>query len=281
VDRLTWATTAFERWRTPSDVRSALDRGATAAEAMEGLSEDARKRVETVVGRLRRAKVGAVLLGDAAYPTRLMALPQIPPVLFWMGNLKLLESPTVGMCGSREASPQGLDAARICGLEVARHGLTVVSGYARGVDIATHVGAIEAGGGTIIVLAEGILHFRTKKALKEIGANMGQMLVLSQFPPAQSWNAGAAMTRNSVIVGLGRALVVVEAREKGGTLDAGLQALRMRRPLLALDFSAGAPRGNELLFQRGAKRISSPGELKRVLDAVGEPAEQLMLNAPI
>jgi DNA recombination-mediator protein A len=120
--------------------------------------------------------------------------------------------------------------------------------------------------------------FAIKKALREIDAEPERMLVLSQFPPRQTWNTGSAMTRNGVIAALGRALVVIEARERGGTLDAGLQALRMHRPLLALDFSGGAPVGNELLFARGARRIATAGELKRVLDVIGDPSEQLALE---
>jgi DNA processing protein len=168
-----------------------------------------------------------------------------------------------------------LEAARACGQEVARHGLTVVSGYAKGVDMETHLGALEANGKTIIVLAEGMLHWRKKKALQVVGAQDNRLLVVSQFPPAQTWNAGAAMTRNGVIAGLGRALVVVEAGDRGGTLDAGMQALRMKRPVLALEFSTQAPAGNAILFTKGARRIASLGDLKRALDAVGEPLHQL------
>jgi DNA processing protein len=281
MERLKWAVAAFECWRTPSEVRAALAREASIDEAWSELDVAARNRVQTVFDRLRRAGVGAVATGDPHYPSRLAATEGAPPVLFWFGNVELFETPAVGMCGSRQASDIALQAARTCGREVAGHGLTVVSGYARGVDMETHIGALEAGGRTIVVLAEGMLHFRVKKVLRETGVDSERILVLSQFPPGQSWNVGAAMTRNSVIVALGRALVVIEARERGGTLDAGLQALRMHRPLLALDFSAGAPRGNELLFARGARRISSVGDLKRVLDAVGDPSEQLVLKSLI
>ena len=276
-DRLTLAVAAFERWRHGDGIRAELAGGAKLGDAWEQLDSDARHRAELTARRLGASQVGVVVLGDAEYPSRLLAQQEPPPILFWRGNFLLAESPAVGMCGSRHASEHGLEAARACGREVARHGLTVVSGYAKGVDMETHLGALEADGRTIIVLAEGMLHFRVKKALRDIGAQDDHFLVVSQFPPAQTWNAGAAMTRNGVIAGLGRALVVVEARDKGGTLDAGMQALRMRRPVLALDFSNGAPLGNELLFKKGARRIGTLGELKRVLDAVGEPAQQLTL----
>lgn len=276
-DRLTLAVAAFEHWRQGDAIRAQLVGGAKLEDAWGQLDADARKNVEQMADRLRDAHVGVVVFGDMEYPGRLAAQREPPPILFWRGNFGLAESPAVGMCGSRHASDQGLEAARACGREVARHGLTVVSGYAKGVDMETHLGALEADGRTIIVLAEGMLHYRKKKALQEVGAQDDHLLVVSQFPPGQTWNAGAAMTRNGVIAGLGRALVVIEAKDKGGTLDAGMQALRMRRPVLALEFSTGAPAGNAMLFTKGARRIANLGELTRALDAVGEPAEQLSL----
>lgn len=276
-DRLLWAVGSYELWRTPTRVRAALPAGRDAAVMLAALGPAARQRVVDTVDTLLANGIGVLYLNEASYPPRLALVDDPPPVLFYIGNVDLLKRPAVGMCGSRDASERGLEAARGCGEQVARHGLTVVSGYARGVDMATHVGAIAAGGSTIIVMAEGLIHFRMKRDLADTGADFARVLVLSQFPPRQTWNTGAAMARNAVIVGLGRALVVVEARDKGGTLDAGLQALRLGRPLLALEFSDIAPKGNALLFEKGAQRVSTTGELKRALDAIGEPGR----NTPV
>jgi len=177
--------------------------------------------------------VGVIVLGDPEYPDRLAETPTAPPLLFCWGNPALLRMPGVGMCGSRDVSERGLQAARTCGEAVARKGLTFISGYAKGVDTETHLAALGQGGRTIIVLAEGFVHFRQKKAFGREGLNAKHVLVLSQFAPSQSWTVGAAMTRNGVIAGLGQALVVIEAGETGGTLNAGMQAIRMGRPVLA------------------------------------------------
>lgn len=89
------------------------------------------------------------------------------------------------------------------------------------------------------------------------------------------------MTRNGVIVGLSRGLVVVEAGEKGGTLNAGIQAIEGRRPVYALELSGGAtPAGNVILFERGARRVRSRQQLGAILDEVAtvEPAADLPLR---
>jgi DNA processing protein len=174
------------------------------------------------------------------------------------------------------------EAARSCGLAVAREGLTIVSGYAAGVDTETHLAALDSGGSTIIVLAEGIAHFWAKAAFKG-RMDQSRVLVLSQFRPRRTWDVGAAMTRNGIIAALGRALVVIEAGETGGTLDAGMQALAIGRPVIALKYESGpTPAGNRKLIDAGARPVASAGDLKRVIaslkDPTGRAYDQLALT---
>jgi DNA processing protein len=232
-------------------------------------SHDEQQHINEMVAKLADRQVGVLIFGDKQYPSRLVDLKSPPPLLFYRGNPDLLHIAGVGMCGSRNASPKGLDAARVCGEEVVRQGKVVISGYARGVDTETHLAALGAGGRTVIVLAEGILHYRPKRVFGAVGLDPTRILVLSQFPPGQRWTVGAAMTRNGVIIGLGQALVVIEAGEKGGTLNAGLQAVQMGRPVLALDFTTGAPTGNRILFDKGATRIRTRAELGAVIKTMG------------
>jgi DNA processing protein len=104
-----------------------------------------------------------------------------------------------------------------------------------------------------------------------------RILVVSQFHPAQTWASYAAMARNHVIFGLGRALVVIEAGEKGGTLAAGREALKLGRPVFALSFDKGTPLGNRMLIEAGARPVSSRHELGQALDALGEDPQQGVL----
>lgn len=235
---------------------------------LDSLDDDSRKAVSELAERLRDDRTKILLAEDAQWPRQVNALPAAPAYLFARGNQELLRAPAVGMCGSRHATERGLDAARMCGKTVAARGWHVVSGYAKGVDTETHLAALSGGGNTVIVLAEGILHFRRKRAFDGLPFNSKTVLVLSQFPPTQRWTAGAAMTRNGLIVTLGGSLVVIEAGETGGTLNAGRQALKLGRPVFALEFSDGPRKGNQALIHDGAQALRTPRQLCAALDEV-------------
>jgi DNA processing protein len=268
-DRLRVACALFVRDRTPARIRNILSHHRVSDTSwLESLDTDARDSAEELASALYEREMDVTWFGEDDYPESLVNMNSAPPVLFLYGNAALMDTPSVGMCGSRDVSEKGLDAARICGEAVASHGLSVVSGYAKGVDTQTHLAALSTGGNTVIVLAEGILGFRKKRVFNEVGLDPEHVLVVSQFAPSQKWNVGAAMTRNAVICGLGKALVVIEAGETGGTLNAGLQAIEMGKPVLALQFSEATPRGNEILFDKGAHPIRSAKHLSAVLDGI-------------
>jgi DNA processing protein len=231
----------------------------------ERLTGDQRDDVDCEAQALRASGVDAMLLGLEGYPAILASLQHAPPVLFYQGNESLLGHRSIGICGSRNASDQGLSAAHACGGEIARCDLVVVSGYARGVDTEAHAAALDAGGRTVMVLAEGIARFKIKRWLASRAHDQLQTTVVSQFPPSQTWSAGAAMNRNDVIIGLSLGLVVIEAGESGGTLAAGLQALDQRRPVLALEFHQDMPPGNKILLDKGAVPVRSRSQLRERL----------------
>lgn len=243
---------------------------------VDGLSADQLLAVEQTARRLHGDGVVALLLGRAPYPSNLAATRNAPAALFLRGPLQLLERPALGLCGSRHATEEGLRAARACGEAVASHRFTVVSGYARGVDVVAHTAALDAGGATVMVLAEGIDHFRIRRGDFARAWDPTRAVVVSQFAPSQPWSAGAAMARNAVISGLSRALVVVEAGDTGGTLAAGLHALAQGQPVIALQLS-GLPSGNEQLQSKGASVVRSRAELEALLDDLPSGTTQLSL----
>jgi DNA processing protein len=222
------------------------------------------EQVDESMERLVDQGIDALLLTDDGYPPLLAASHKAPPALFVKGSHQLLLQAGIGTCGSRHASEESLRAARACSEVVAAHGFNLVSGYARGVDMVTHVGALTHGGTTTIVLAEGIEHFRIRRGEFADHWDSSRCVVVSQFSPTQPWSAGAAMTRNAVISGLSKALVVVEAGETGGTLAAGLHALERGQPVLVLQLH-GAPAGNQILLNKGATPVHSRDELERRL----------------
>lgn len=276
---------AASTFRRPSELLSILRRdGPVALEAIAAdLNAGQHQAAIDLSEALTRSGFDVLIWGDPAYPQQLNDLRSPPPVLFWAGAVDLLARNGVGMCGSRRASEAGLAAARACGSAVASSGLVVISGNARGVDTEAHQAALEAGGATILVLAEGALHYRPRRVMVDV-QNEENALVLSQFPPQMSWNVGNAMTRNGVIAALGQTLVVIEAGSEGGTLDAGLQGLAIGRPVIALQFeSTNTPPGNTILHGKGAIAVSRPNDLKAAIDAIAleGPAQQsLDLGAP-
>jgi DNA processing protein len=239
----------------------ALDR------AFGRLTNEEAAETDLVADRLLARGIDALLLGDDGYPASLAASRVAPAALFVSGSLPLLDRSGLGICGSRNASEEGLRAARACGEAVAARDLNVVSGYARGIDMAAHSSALAAGGTTIIVLADGIEHFRVRRGEFADLWDPTRAVVVSQFSPAQPWSTGAAMSRNKVISALSEVMLVVEAGDTGGTLAAGQHALDRGQPLIVLELSGGAP-GNRILRNRGATVIRSRRDLDRRLGAL-------------
>jgi DNA processing protein len=265
-DRLRLAVAASRHGGGPTRLATKVRREGSGVfdEILSNLTSDQAGGVIEEAELLIEAGVSAVLLGQDGYPDCLAQTRAAPPVLFLRGPLHLLCQPSLGVCGSRHASEEGLRAARACAEAGATHGFNVVSGYARGVDMASHTAALTHGGNTVIVLAEGIQHFRVRRGEFADAWDPTRAVVVSQFASTQPWNAGSAMARNVVIAELSKALVVVEAGATGGTLAAGLHALDRGQPVVVLQLS-DAPAGNQLLEQKGAIRIHSREELERYL----------------
>jgi DNA processing protein len=276
VNAIRQALVGFEKYRTPAKMTVAFTTGGQDKPTQDWLSldSDTRDLLDRQAEDLERRGITAINAGSDLYPSSLLVEGRpVVPTLFCLGNLDLLTASSAGMCGSRGASDLGLKAARACGEEVSDRNLTVVSGYAKGVDTQTHLAALDRGGTTIIVLAEGINKFRVKRDFTD-SFDPQRVLVVSQFHPAQTWAAYAAMARNHVIFGLGRALVVIEAGDRGGTLAAGRDALKRRRPVFVLNFGADTPPGNRMLIDAGARPISSRLELGAALDKLGDEPQQ-------
>jgi DNA protecting protein DprA len=207
---------------------------------------------------LQQKGVTVLVRGQAGYPGRLNEVlgETAPPILYVLGRTELFQTPSVSFCGSRKASEKGLKVAEDSSRLLAGEQFNVISGYAHGVDLAAHKGALEAGGTTTIVLAEGILHFRTKEQLQDVLGDdpLARALVVSEFPPRLPWKAHNAMTRNRTICGLSNAMVVIESGLEGGTFEAGKTSLDLKLPLFCVEYAETVPSaaGNPYFLQHGA-----------------------------
>jgi DNA processing protein len=234
-----------------------------AVDLLDHLDRADRDRLRREAEDLADRGVRAVLRGGAGYPAELTAAGGGPRALFHRGPLDVLDGHGLGICGSRNASPGGLRVAALCGTLAARRDMSSVSGYARGVDTATHVAGLEAGGRTVLVLPEGIDHFRVRRDVRAAW-DPARAVILSQFAPTRPWTVQGAMARNGTIIGLSTVLVAVEAGETGGTLAAGRRALALGRRVLVPAFAEDTP-GSRALLAAGAIAVRDPLDLEELL----------------
>ncbi len=234
-------------------------------EQVNGLNEIQKSTMEDW-DKLQEMDVTLISIFDREYPSRLRIIlgKKAPPIILVLGNKGLLDKPSVGFCGSRNASEKGLETARDCAEQLAKEGINVVSGYAAGVDMATHQAALECGGITTIVLAEGIFNFKIKQGVKDLW-RWNKVVVLSEFLPGLPWNVRHAMRRNSTICGLSSAMILIEAGATGGSIEAGRTCLKKGLPLFAPVYK-GMPetaKGNRVLLEQGARRLSKSRKTNR------------------
>jgi DNA processing protein len=219
----------------------------------------------------------AVYPDDPNYPAGAACRIQ-SATLTCVGNVDLLNMKAIGICGSRSASDYALAWARRFGSEAAKKNLVVVSGHARGIDREAHKGALESGGCTIAVLPEGIDHFQLNRELKPYVQMNQNFLAVSMFPSDARWQVSRAMERNKLIVGLSSGMFVIEARDKGGTINAAMECVRQGKKLWAVAYSEDTPgrAGNRLLLQDAAIPLSKLKDVKYALDnAAQSPADDV------
>ncbi|MBA4047846.1 MAG: DNA-protecting protein DprA [Sphingomonas sp.] len=224
------------------------------------------------------AKLGAryLFLGTPGYPALLAQTDTAPPVLIVRGSGELLARPIVAMVGARNASAAACRFARELAHALASEGVVIVSGLARGIDTAAHVGAIA--GGTIGVIASGIdIAFPPENAeLQERIAQEG--LLIAEQPPGAEPLARHFPQRNRIIAGLALGTVVVEAAPRSGSLITARLAGEAGRDVMAVPGSPVDPRaqGCNQLIRDGATLVQSAADVLELI----RPMDARMLRAP-
>lgn len=176
-----------------------------------------------------------------------------PTVLSYRGNVALLSKNIIGFSGSRKVSDKGISIAADIATQLSNHDFCLVSGYANGVDMIAHKTALANGASTILVLPEGISYFYIRKEIAPYW-NWDRVLVISEFEPQAKWMVSRAMQRNRTLIALSQAMLVIEAGEKGGSLDAGLKTIDYGKRLFVPQYAEFpiSALGNEVLIQHGA-----------------------------
>jgi DNA processing protein len=213
---------------------------------------------------------GVTVLCDAdpGYPRLLREIHDPPAILFVLGELRPEDALAIAIVGTRHASNYGRLQAERLAAGLARAGLTVVSGLARGVDGAAHEGALKAGGRTLAVLGGGVLniyppeHRPLAEQVRQHGA------VISENPPFSRPVGGVFPQRNRLISGLALGVLVVEAAERSGALITARHAMEQGREVFAVPgrVDSRGSRGCHRLIRDGAKLVES---VEDVLDELG------------
>ena len=202
---------------------------------------------------------------EPLYPPLLAQIHDPPPRLHLRGDgdPDLLSKPAVAIVGARACSPYGAQVARTLGRELARAGLVVVSGLARGIDAEAHRGALEAGGPTVAVLGCGIdrdypaAHAELARRVAVTG------LIVSEYAPGVEPAPWRFPARNRIVAGLAAATAVVEARERSGALITADLALEEGREVFAVpgEITSALSNGTNALLKLGASPLTCAADL--------------------
>ena len=209
------------------------------------------------------AAIEIISRDDPRFPVPLLTLPDCPDTLWYRGDLAALRQPAVALVGSRAATAVSLEIAGTLAEDLAVRGIVVVSGLARGVDSAAHRGALRAGGRTIAVLGSGLDFIYPAEHSGLAMEITAEGLLLSEYPPDAPPNAFHFPLRNRLISGLSRAVVVIEASEKSGSLITAGYALNQGREVMAVPGNAlsGRNRGGHALIRDGAKIVETADDI--------------------
>jgi DNA processing protein len=220
-------------------------------------------RAHAAIDRAHAQRITPVAWNDPVYPIALTTIVDPPPVLWTRGTPAAFDAPAVAIVGARAASAYGLSVAERLAADLAARGLAIVSGLARGVDSAAHRGAMSAGGVTLGIMGSGVdviyppEHASLAREMQQHGAVVSELVPgtppLPQFFPL----------RNRIISGLSRAVVVIEAGEKSGSLITARCALEQGRDVLAVpgNVLSGRNRGAHALLKDGAKIVESADDI--------------------
>lgn len=240
--------------------RAELEARCGATGLLVGALEEARgtrSRWEEEVRRAGESGFTLAVYGGTGYPRLLAEIPDPPPVLYLAGSLETGDERAVAVVGSRRASTYGVRFARALARDLARAGITVVSGLARGIDAAAHQGALDAGGRTAAVFGAGldVIYPGWNEALARAVRGAGAWV--SELPLGSEPRAHHFPRRNRIISGLSLGVVVVEAAERSGSLITATCALEQGREVFAVPGLPGSynARGAHGLLRAGAKLV--------------------------
>lgn len=253
---------------------------AAALDALPRLSRPviamSRREAAAELAAIERLGGRVVCWGEPLYPSALAAVEDAPPVLTVLGHAEMLLAPMVAVVGARNASANGRRLAHELAAGLGDSGIVVVSGLARGIDAAAHLGALEKGSVAVVAGGVDIVYPEENRDLHNALARDGA--ILAELPLGTEPQARHFPRRNRIISGLALGIVVVEAAAKSGSLITARYALEQGREVFAVPGSPLDPRsrGTNDLLRNGATLTETAAD---ILDQLG-PLLQGRLPAP-
>jgi DNA processing protein len=222
----------------------------------------ARRNTEKAFESVKRCDAGIITIYDKAYPELLKHIADPPLVLYCRGKLET-DAAYIAVVGSRRATWYGLEMAKRLSKELAEHGVTIVSGMARGVDSQAHRGALETGGRTIAVLGCGIDTAYPPENRTLMNEIIQHGAVISEYLPGTRPVQYNFPARNRIISGISLGVTIVEAGEKSGSLITADYALEQGREVFAVpgNINSHNSAGTNRLIRDGAKIVTGVGDI--------------------
>lgn len=230
---------------------------------------------ERELAQCQKLQVQIVQRGADGYPNWLTEIPDPPPLLFTKGDFAARDKLAIAIVGSRRCTLYGQQQAERMATQLARAGITIVSGLARGIDGAAHRGALTAGGRTIAVLATGVVDIyppEHEDLAREISSHG---VVVSESPLGQAPTPGMFPQRNRIISGLSLGVIVIEAARNSGALYTARHALEQNREVFAVPgrIDSLASEGCHDLIRDGATLIRNVDDVLQALGPLSAPAK--------
>ncbi len=224
--------------------------------------------LDQVWHQLEAQGITVLIQTDENYPRRLQELEQPPPVLYMLGELTSEDEWAVAVVGTRRVTAYGRQVAEDIAGTLARNGITVISGLARGIDSISHQAALDAGGRTIAVLGSGLdrIYPPENRRLAEQIAAHGALI--SDYSPGTPPEASNFPPRNRLISGLSLAVVIVEAGQTSGALITAAFAADQGREVFAVPGNISSPgsKGTNRLIRDGAQPLLHPEQVLEALE---------------
>lgn len=261
--------TVLSHFKTPENVFTAKRKD---YEKVEGLRlndidvfcNKSLDEAEKVLEYCANNNIRIITVFDKEYPSRLKFISPLPLVLYVKGQIpNSTNNISISIVGTRDFSAYGATAAEKIAFELAKCGVVVVSGMAKGIDSIAHKATLKAGGKTIAVLGSGvdfIYPYENKSLYEEIIASGA---VISEFPPKTKPEAGNFPIRNRIISGISQGTVIVESGERGGSMITARLALEQGRDVFAVPgmINSSQSVGTNELIKQGAKLVTTAADI--------------------